>query len=259
MLEFIKSEIEEYEEFIKNTEKISNDLKKEGSTIDEQHCITDYQNLVLRRSEKNYVGVVRILGEILEKIEKKKEFLENASNEDRARIQDSIQMYQQNINATIDAVSKKIQEVFIVAYQLKIYDAQKQTDNCKTILLSNEYAAKIPYTVKKIIASNIYDLNDERIIVRNGVKFTLQIGTNFGHKLSYEKSENSSFDPFVVAGNPNKQISDNNFVNVFRKVFTEKYAQGLDDVHFVLTKYGVNMVAANRMLIKKNWIQSNDF
>ena len=90
LLEFIKKEIELYEEFIANTEKISDNLKKEGSTLDEQHCINDFQNLVLRRSEKNYVGVVRILGEIIDKIDRKKQFLVKSSDEDKKKIEDSI-------------------------------------------------------------------------------------------------------------------------------------------------------------------------
>lgn len=42
LLEFIKKEIENYEEFISNTVKISNQLKQEGSSIDQQICINDF-------------------------------------------------------------------------------------------------------------------------------------------------------------------------------------------------------------------------
>lgn len=81
LLNFIKEEIVDYEDFINNVNKIGESHKKEGSTIDEKICIHDFESLILRRSQKNYVSVVRILYEILEKIANKYKFLENKTDQ----------------------------------------------------------------------------------------------------------------------------------------------------------------------------------
>ena len=42
-----------------------------------------------------------------------------------------MQMFKKNVKVTIEAVSKSLQEVFVLAYHLKIYDVQKGSNYCK--------------------------------------------------------------------------------------------------------------------------------
>lgn len=168
-------------------------------------------------------------------------------------------MFKNNICSIIDAVSKNLQEVFVLAYHLKKYDVQMKTNNCKIILISDEFASKVPIIVKKIIQSNHYSPNKNSFIVREGVKFNLLVGTNYSNKLSIEDSNDSTIDPFVTAINPNQEVSDQKFVNVLFSMVREKNTKGINDFQFILTQYGLNIVANDRTLIKKNWITANDF
>ena len=63
-------------------------------------------------------------------------------------------MNQDVIISIIEAVGQKLQEVFVLAYHLKLHDGKYLTKNSDKILLSNEYAPNIPLLAKKIIASN---------------------------------------------------------------------------------------------------------
>lgn len=58
------------------------------------------------------------------------------------------------IISIMEAVSKNEQEVFVLAYHLKLRDGKYMTNYCDKILLSNEYAPNFPVLVKKIIVSN---------------------------------------------------------------------------------------------------------
>jgi len=144
-------------------------------------------------------------------------------------------MFKNNIKSIVDAVSKNLQEVFVLAYHLKKNDAQMKTNNCRVILISDEFAKKIPVIVKKIIMSNHYSANRNVFTVMEGVKFNLLIGTNFTNKLSIEGSKDNTIDPFVTAINPNQEVSDQKFVNVLFSLVREKNTKGIDNFQFILT------------------------
>lgn len=79
------------------------------------------------------------------KIEKRKDLVENAkSAEEAKRIENFIIMNKANVKAIIEAVAKNMQEVFMLAYQLKLRDAKENTKYCRQILLSDEYTNSIP-------------------------------------------------------------------------------------------------------------------
>lgn len=127
----------------------------------------------MRRSEKNYSLVAKLLGEVMVKIEKRKDLVENAkSAEEAKRIENFIIMNKANVKAIIEAVAKNMQEVFMLAYQLKLRDAKENTKYCRQILLSDEYTNSIPDIVQKIIIANKSNADGE-ISVNPESKFML--------------------------------------------------------------------------------------
>lgn len=106
-------------------------------------------------------------------------------------------MYKDNIISTIQAVSRNLQEVFILAFYLKRFDTVKHKQICDLILISDEFAKSIPDIVKKIILSNKFDIDQDGCVVQKDVSYYIRIGTDFQNKLAYEDSTNNSVEPFV--------------------------------------------------------------
>ena len=97
-------------------------------------------------------------------------------------------MNQDIIISIMDAVAKKLQEVFVLAYHLKLHDGKFLTKNSDKILLSNVYASNIPLLAKKIIASNKL-IGKELFMPEQDSQFELSTGSNFAYHFKYEESD----------------------------------------------------------------------
>lgn len=106
LLSYISDEIADYEQFIEQVDNIRQRYVEEGSTIDQQIAINDFQNLIIRRRDRNYVSVSKIFYEILERIHTKYLLLEDCDKEsERQQVVESIRMHKNNIISTVEAVS----------------------------------------------------------------------------------------------------------------------------------------------------------
>ena len=64
------------------------------------------------------------------------------------------------IQNVMEAVARSPQELFCIAYQMKMLDHQKSSKYCQHIFNSDEFAPTIPPVIKKIIETNHYDPYD---------------------------------------------------------------------------------------------------
>ena len=65
-------------------------------------------------------------------------------------------------------------------------------------MLSNKYIDTIPLVIKKIIATNKYDVRLEKMTVMPEQKFQMLIGSDFKWQLSYADKNRGSFTPYVT-------------------------------------------------------------
>ena len=54
----------------------------------------------------------------------------------------------------MDAIVKNPQELFVIAYQMKLLDDKNRTSYCQHIILSDDFVTTIPPIIKTIITTN---------------------------------------------------------------------------------------------------------
>lgn len=80
--DFIGKELARFEQFIRDIEASSVDLRSKGSSFDEAFCYQSFKDILRRREEKKYANVVKIFDELWSRIEQRKNLLvDNKSND----------------------------------------------------------------------------------------------------------------------------------------------------------------------------------
>ena len=89
----MKTCLEEFESFVAEIEERAEVRKQEGSSKDQIVCYQDFETIVLRRKEKNYTSVAKILGVILDRIDQRQyQINQGPAAEDRQKLEDSIKL-----------------------------------------------------------------------------------------------------------------------------------------------------------------------
>lgn len=89
--------------------------------------------------------------DILTRVDDYEQFYEKAPNEDeKTLIRESIEMHKNNIKSIMEAMAKNLQELCILASEMKMIDylSKPNKNTCEHIILSDEFVTNIPSVIK---------------------------------------------------------------------------------------------------------------